>query len=457
MNETLSRFLDALRHADLRVSPAEALDAYRAAEAAGFEDREFFRDSLAVAVAKSAADKATFDSVFDEFFRPPAQSALTGDAANEAEREPQDAQSQGTEGAANLAQMLLQGDDTDLLIAMQRAADQVGLENMWLFTQRNLYTRRILDAMGLEGLDASIQALMSDGSGGENGGPALADQLQEARGQLFDTAREYVEREYQIFARDTNRNLIEARLEGISMRNIDPRDRDRMKQLIRKLAKRLAALHSRRKKKPKRGQLDIRRTLRKNHINDDVLMTLLWKQKKIDRPRLMVVCDVSGSVAAVSQFLLFFVYCLNELVKDIRSFVLCSNLAECSEHFDRLEFDDAIEQALKSVILGSTDYGVALEDFCEQAMSGIDRRTTVLFLGDARSNETNPRIDLMERIHGQAKYVMWLNPEPRSFWGTGDSEMNRYLPYVDFAQRVSSVKELDRAIAVMLSRGIGLL
>lgn len=446
MNETLSRFLDALRHADLRISPAEALDAYSAAKASGFEDREFFRDSLAVAVAKSAGDKAIFDGVFDEFFRVPPQEQL-----QRFDEESGTTENGPTAALEGLAEGLLSGDSTNMLIAMQQSAENVGLENMWLFTQRNLYTRRILDDMGLEELDAQIRAAA------EEGDQDLANELGQGRAQLFATVREFVEREYQIFSRDTNRNLIEARLEGISMSNIEPRDRERMKQLIRKLAKRLAALHSRRKKKPKRGQLDIRRTLRKNHINDDVLMALHWKQKKVDRPRLMVICDVSGSVAAVSQFLLFFVYCLNELLKDIRSFVLCSNLAECSEHFNRLDFDAAIEQSLKSIILGSTDYGKSLEDFVAQALPGIDRRTTVLFLGDARSNETDPRVDLLERIHGQAKYVMWLNPEPRSFWGTGDSEMPRYLPFVDFSQRVSSVKELDRAIAVMLSRGIGLL
>jgi len=446
VNETLSRFLDALRHADLRISPAEALDAYSAAKASGFEDREFFRDSLAVAVAKSAGDKAIFDGVFDEFFRVPPQEQL-----QRFDEESGTTENGPTAALEGLAEGLLSGDSTNMLIAMQQSAENVGLENMWLFTQRNLYTRRILDDMGLEELDAQIRAAA------EEGDQDLANELGQGRAQLFATVREFVEREYQIFSRDTNRNLIEARLEGISMSNIEPRDRERMKQLIRKLAKRLAALHSRRKKKPKRGQLDIRRTLRKNHINDDVLMALHWKQKKVDRPRLMVICDVSGSVAAVSQFLLFFVYCLNELLKDIRSFVLCSNLAECSEHFNRLDFDAAIEQSLKSIILGSTDYGKSLEDFVAQALPGIDRRTTVLFLGDARSNETDPRVDLLERIHGQAKYVMWLNPEPRSFWGTGDSEMPRYLPFVDFSQRVSSVKELDRAIAVMLSRGIGLL
>ena len=438
----MSRFLDALRHADLPVSPAEAIDAFEAAAVSGFHDRQLFKDSLAISVAKSAAHKETFDQVFDEFFA----------IANESQLQSLESESDnsGSTELDGLAGMLAQGDPTEMLIAMQNAAQTVGLENMWLFTQRNLYTRRILDEMGLEGLEALIRAAQGDGNEG------LAGQLEEGRARLFDAAREFVEQEYRIFSRDTNQKLIEARLENISMRNIEARDRERMKQLIRKLAKRLATLHSRRRKRPKRGQLDIRRTLRKNHANDDVLMSLYWRRKKVDRPRLMVICDVSGSVATVSQFLLFFVYSLSEVVRDIRSFMLCTNLIESTEFFNRFDFDEAVEHSLRDVLLGATDYGQSLEQFMDLASAGINRNTTVLFLGDARSNDTDPRAELLARIHGQAKYVMWLNPEPESFWGIGDSEMPRYLPHVDFARRVSSVKELDRAIGVMLSRGIGL-
>ena len=106
-----------------------------------------------------------------------------------------------------------------------------------------------------------------------------------------------------------------------------------------------------------------------------------------------------------------------------------------------------------SVLLGATDYGRALQDFNDMAMAGVDRRTTVLFLGDARSNGADARVDLLAKIHDRARLVVWLNPEPETFWGIGDSAMRRYLPHTDFARKVSSLRELQRAIALMLTHG----
>ena len=446
MNETLSRFLDALRHADLRVSPAEAIDAYRTAAVTGFEDRQLFKDGLAIAMAKSESDKQIFDDVFDEFFAAPITELLDEldgpmDGASEAD-------------LSGLAATLAAGDTSAMLAEIQSAAEAVGLERMWLFTQRNLFARRILDQMGLQALDGTIRDLVQAGQQAGGGQAAeLAENLQAGREQLATAVREFVENEYRIFARDTNRNLIESRLERISLRSIERRDRDHMKRLIKRLAKQLVALHSRPRKRTQRGLLDVRRTLRRNHSNDDVMMELHWKRKRIDRPKLMVICDVSGSVAAYSQFLLLFVYSLAEIVRDIRSFVLCSNLGECTAFFKHHELDEAIDKALGSVLLGATDYGRALEDFDDMAMAGVDRRTTVLFLGDARSNGAPARADLLAKIHGRARLVVWLNPEPETFWGTGDSDMRRYQPHIDLARKVSSLRELERAISVLLTHG----
>ena len=138
----------------------------------------------------------------------------------------------------------------------------------------------------------------------------------------------------------------------------------------------------------------------------------------------------------------------------MRSFMLCSDLAEATDLFDELDLDDAIEKALDRVMLGSTDYGRALEDLDQMAMPEITRRTSVIILGDARSNDTNPRIDLMQKLYDRAKFVMWLNPEPRSFWGSGDSEMLRYMPYVHFARPTSSVRDLERAATALLQTAL---
>jgi uncharacterized protein with von Willebrand factor type A (vWA) domain len=446
MNETLSRFLDALRHADLRVSPAEAIDAYRTVEITGFDDRQLFKDGLALAVAKSEAQKEIFDSVFEEFFAVPMPSLLETSPIAKGD-------SQASE-LSGLAATLAAGDSTTLLAQIQTAAQTVGLEQMWIFTQRNLFARRILEQMGIRELDGTIRGLAQRAEqSGDAASAQLAQGLQSGREQLAGAVREYVDNEYRIFSRDTRDNLIEYRLQEMGLRNIERRDREHMKRLIKRLAKQLVSLYSRPRKRAQRGLLDVRRTLRRNHSNDDVMMELHWKRKRVDRPRLMVICDVSGSVAVYSQFALLFVYSLAEVVRDIRSFVLCSNLGESTQYFEQHEFDEAIEKSLRSVQLGATDYGRAFEDFDEMAMSSVDRRTTVLIIGDARSNGAAPRADLLTKIHDRARCVMWLNPEPETFWGQGDSDMHRYRSSVDILRKVSSLRELERAISALLMRG----
>jgi uncharacterized protein len=444
MNETLSRFLEALRHADLRISTAEILDAYQTVDVIGIHNRTLLKDALALSVAKSADEQMRFDETFDQFFAHIDVEAYADAANDSAGEEGQSGESEAGDSSA-LEQFANDGNELSLLGAMGQAAKQVGLDRMWLFTQKNLYTRRMLDEMGLTEMERQMRGMEE----GEN-----LERMQGARERAFEMAREYVEREFELFAADNAENLREERLRDIRLQAIDRRDQARVRRILKRIAKRLIALYSRKRLKPQRGVLDVRKTLRRNYPNDGHLFELHWRRKRIKDPDIMVICDVSRSVAALSRFLLYFVYSLNEIVPRMRSFMLCSDLAESTDLFDELELDDAIEQALDRVMLGSTDYGRALEDLDSMAMSKITRRTSVIILGDARSNDTNPRIDLMQKLHDRAKFVMWLNPEPRSFWGSGDSEMLRYMPYVHFARPTSSVRDLERAATALLQTAL---
>jgi uncharacterized protein len=452
VNETLSRFLETLRHSDLRISTAEILDAYRTVDIVGISDRTLLKDALALSVAKSTEDQVRFDDAFERFFAhidiiTPEQGE--GDEA---------ADSQGIPEGTPLEQFAEGASELDMLAAMTQSARNVGLERMWLFTQKNLYTRRILDDMGLQQFERDMRAVESasqqDGGGAGGDEEARLAGMQVARERAFEMTREFVEREFQLFAADNANKIREERLREIRLQTIDHRDQERVRQIIKRIAKRLIALYSRRRSKPIVGMLDVRKTMRRNYPNDGHLFELHWRRKKVKEPDIMVICDVSRSVAALSRFLLYFVYSLGEIIPKLRSFMLCSDLVESTDLFDTLALDDAIDGALKRVMLGSTDYGKALEDFDEQALRKVTRRTSVIILGDARSNDTDPRIDLMQKLHDRAKFVMWLNPEPRTFWGTGDSEMLRYLPYVHFARTTASVRDLERAASALLQSAL---
>ena len=225
-----------------------------------------------------------------------------------------------------------------------------------------------------------------------------------------------------------------------------PADMERMKAAVARMAKRLAQRHSRRRRVRLHGQLDLRRTLRANAGNDGVPFELRFKFTRRDRPRIVVVCDVSGSVAAHVRFLLLFLYALQGTVADLRSFAFSNHLVDVAPALETLPFDAAMEAILDQVGGGSTDYGQALVDLRDQHWDCIDRRTTVLILGDGRSNHADPRLDIVAELAARAKRLIWLCPEPPGRWGSGDSCMLQYRPHCSLVSHCASALDLERSI-----------
>jgi uncharacterized protein with von Willebrand factor type A (vWA) domain len=215
------------------------------------------------------------------------------------------------------------------------------------------------------------------------------------------------------------------------------------------MAKKLAARHSRRRKVTRRGQLNMAKTLRRGIQHDSMLFNLYWKSIRKDRPQILAVCDVSGSVSAYAKFLLMFLYSLYDVLPRVRSFAFSSHLGEVSELFDQHPIEKAIE-LVNWKYGGATDYGNSLLDFAKLAMNDIDSRTTVIILGDARNNNGDPKLEVMQGLYTRARQVIWLNPESRKLWGSGDSEMPRYLTACHFAAECNSLNQLERIVDRLL-------
>ena len=323
-----------------------------------------------------------------------------------------------------------------LQMALAEAARQGGLNQIRFFMQRGLYARRMMEAMGLEALEQLTDQLAASADAAARG---RAERLEELREKLRLEVRDYVEKQLKLFTANTGRQLREEVLQQIRLSNVDFRDLKLMRELLRKMAKRLVALHSRRRKVARRGHLDVRRTIRANIEFDGLLFHTMWKRKKIDRPKVMALCDVSGSVAAVARFLLMFLYSVQEVLPEVRSFCFSGKLGEVTEQFEKMDIEAAAEEALR-LYGGSSNYGQAFADFEALALDDIDHRTTVLILGDARSNYSDPRADILHKVHERARRVLFLNPEPRQFWRIGDSEMRRFVPYCDRAATCASLR-----------------
>lgn len=477
MSEVLGDFIRALRAADIRVSTSESIDAGDVIDLIGFDSRDTLKDALSQVLAKTGDEKQAFDDTFDTFFSFE-QFKERPKAANENdEREGELAEDEGGDGeggdpsqsgsasapgsggmggetqgepssSMNLAELLERGDQAELQMALAEGARQAQLNRIRLFTQRGMFTRRIMEIMGLDGLNEEIDRREREKN---NKG---AERLVNLREGLREQVRDYVEKQLEIFTANSGRQLREEVLSQMRLSNVDRSDMRIMRELVRKMAKRLIALHSRRKKVARRGTLDVRRTIRANIEYDGLLFHTIWKKTKVDRPKVMAICDVSGSVAQVSRFLLMFLYSLQEVLPDVRSFAFSGELGETTELFKREKIEKALADVLRDFGGGSTDYGRAFEDFEALAMNDIDHRTTVLILGDARSNYGDPRSDILKLVHARARRVIWLNPEPRSMWNSGDSEMRCLTPYCDKSVTCSSLKDLERVVSELLRSAV---
>ncbi|MBW8269046.1 VWA domain-containing protein [Caldovatus aquaticus] len=455
----LRDFLRAARSAGLRVSTAEGLDAIRAAEAVGLADRATLRDALSLVLAKTAEEKRRFEECFALFFGREGFREVPAPPRPAAEGAPEPAAPEGPGAAGGigggdmgggatpspLGRMLLAGDRAGLAAAMEQAAEAIGLSNISVFTQVNMYARRIMERMGLEELEDEIAALRRDPAGAER-----AARLELARDYLRGEVRELVQRNLLLFARGETERWREEMLRQARLAGLDRRDAERMRVLVRAIARRLATRYARVRRRDRRGQLDARRTLRRNMAWGGVPFRTVWKQRKVEKPRLFVLCDVSGSVAAVAEFLLLFVYSLHEALSGVRAFAFTSGTIEVSEILEREPIEQAIAQIMGRIGFGSSNYGTSLEDFEKGWMQAVDRRTTVIVLGDGRGNRTEPRVDILQRLAGRAKQVIWLNPEHPASWGSGDSDMLRYAPHCRLVAHCATLAQLERVIGDLL-------
>ncbi len=450
MERAFANFLKALRGADVRVSVAETLDALRVVELVGWSDREALKTSLSFTLAKTTTDKALFDACFEDFFR--------SDSFKDESKSPQSSDSK-----SQLGQILLNQDQAALAVAMQQAAAEIGVENIRIYTQRMIYAQRIMRRMGLHGLDAEINELSEaaaggagngSGEGGGGGQPGTAasarDRLEEGRTYLLEQVRDFVDQQLSLHGAATIKDLKEDRLRRTRIGNMSRQEQEDIRKIVDRIAKRLRALYSRKPKRRDRGLLDVRQTMRHNYGNDGILFELKWRRKKIERPKVVAICDVSGSVAQVSRFLLQFLYALHEVLTDIRTFAFSGRLIETSGFFEKLPVDDAVKEVMDRVGNMSTDYGESLADFRSIWLDRLDKRTTVVILGDARSNRSEPRADIMKEIFERSKRVIWLNPEARNRWGSGDSEQWRYAPYCHLVRECSTLNHLERLIEDLL-------
>ena len=458
--DRLLAFIEFLRGRDIFISPADSLVAMEVAGLVGYANRKLLKDGLGSALAKSKFEIDIFNEAFEQYFGAPEDDkprSSNDKSADEGDSEPPSSEQLGQQLAqaleaqpelsnnlsSDLVDALKSGDEAAIAIAVETAAQQVDVSAIKLLTQRGQYIRKMLDALGEQALrDAAVEL--------ESTEPAAFEAVQALREQLRNKVRDRVDRAYMVHASGDAEDMLDEALSNMSLGNVDQHHRARLKRLLEKMTRKLAARHGRIRKRVKRGQLAIPPTLRKAMATDGVPFQPQWRKSLRRKPQILILCDVSGSVAAYAKFLLLFVHSLQDILPRTRSFAFSSNLGEVTDMLRALPVEVAIER-INLKYGGATDYARAFEDFADLAMADINRVTTVIVLGDARNNNTDPRLDLLAEIRAKCRQLIWLNPESQRSWSSGDSEMTGVIKNSDVAAECSTLKQLERVIDTLLT------
>jgi hypothetical protein len=442
----LVEFAGALRERGIAVGTGETVDAAAAVDVLGLADRDQLRAALAATLLRRAGQRSTFDAVFDLYFP-----TAVGTAETSADVEDLDSLRSALVAA-------MAAGDTGTMQALAgagvgefgRYGSPGGGMSGWSAYQT---LQRIQPDALLERVLAAIRGEAADGLG-----EAIAQQEAKARIGQF---REYVQGE-------ARRRVAELRgRERISRYAVAPQTelvtftsatRDQLadlrrtiQPLSRKLATRLAA----RRRRTQHGQIDLRRTLRRSLATGGVPMRPAMRNRRPGRPELVLLCDMSGSVAGFAQFTLLLVQALADQFSKVRSFAFVGLTDEISQF---VSSDAADPEGLARRIMTearltrwgtNSDYGDSLRSFVEEWPDVIGPRTSVLILGDARTNGGDPNLPAVRRIADRARYAYWLNPEARTYWGTGDSAALQYAQVVSMHE-CRNLRQLSHLVTELL-------
>ena len=450
---TFARFVSALRNAEVRVSPAETLTAFDVVRRVGIADQALLKDSLALALAKSKAEKSRFDDTFDRFFfqlafREPAKRTFLAkfDAESDRRAALEALQDELPADLIDAVAAVLNDDRSALAARVQQVADALNIHEISSLREKSVFSRQIAQALAVPELDAYVPARDATTGGGEGGGISddLHGLLRYLRHYFHEEIRAYVDAQYRLHADASGkRAIVDAALKS-NLNQLPQAYHDEVRRVVKKLADKLAKEHRRRARQTDRGVLDLKRTLRRNVAYDGSVFDLRWRQQKRERATVFVLCDVSSSVARVARFLLLFLYELTDVLPSIRAFAFSSRLGEITDIMRANPSETAIEEALFSWGKGNTDYARAFMDFRELCGMDLNARSTLIVLGDGRNNYYDPRPDVFKDLSRRAKQTYWLNPETRDQWREGDSEMRRYAPHCFRVETCNKIRDIER-------------
>jgi uncharacterized protein with von Willebrand factor type A (vWA) domain len=356
-------------------------------------------------------------------------------------------------GAQALLSLLDRGAEFDRLLAragLRRSLDADSGDKLGYFGHQ------LIGSLGIGSARAALRTLgprfvASFGVRGEAMSLALGRELDLSEQE----ARAHLRRAHQALVSERESARAERRLVDARFSDLTHDEMAEARRAVRGFAERLRGGDRVRSRTARRGPIDGSRTTRRALRTDGVPLELVRRDRRRRRPKLVLLCDISDSVRTVAGFLLEFTYAAQELFERTRTFTFVSKLEEMTHLFEGERAAVAVDRAWRSGGVHSSDnsnYGRVLRSFVEGHLETVDRATTVVILGDGRSNYHDPAPELLDAIRRRARSLIWLCPESRGEWSRGDSAMSLYAPRCTATHEVCTVSDLERAARTLASR-----
>lgn len=445
MIDVMTRFTGELRSAGVPVSTVETIDAAQALEYVDLTERESLRSALQATMVKHVEHVEPFNRAFDVFFS--LQPALDGAAVDEEEGDPPYLSSDlSADQIGDLLRDAIIADDVDRIRSLSRAAVfAFGGVEAGRPVGGVYYLYRVMRGLGVDSMFDEVD---------EEAAPLEQAEQSRVRRRRIELLRRYLEEEIRrILVADRGAEAVAATIRKQAIEDVDlghatRSDLIRLQHTIRPLTRRLAARLAQRKRALEPGRLDVRRTVRKSMSAGGIPIDPSFKKRRVSKPDVVMLCDVSGSVSTFALFTMQLMYAMRSQFARVRVFAFVDGVDEISEYFSPgVDFTEAAGRVMREAdvvaVDGHSDYGRVFSMFDERYGDAVTPRTTLIITGDGRSNYRPAQEAKLAGIAERARTTWWLNPEMSRFWDTGDSVMSRYRDLCDGVFEVRTLRQLE--------------
>jgi uncharacterized protein with von Willebrand factor type A (vWA) domain len=492
--DLLTGFIAELRAAGIPVSLTEHLDAAEVLTHVPLEDREAIKYALGASLVKSSSHWRAYETAFEIYFslRGP-EYGIDDQEAGELNGESQsemdglagsgERRGRGRGGGGGGQQDMTPEELADLLykallgandamvaaVARQAVSRYAGMEagrpvggTYYLYrTLRNLDLDGVLERL-VQAARAETSSLDRDAQLDLVEPPATLTSLEERL--LRDEYRSRIDQLRKEIEDEIRRRLVADRgSEALakSLRKPLPEDIDVMhatrdelvalRKSLQPLSRKLAVRLARKRRHGRKGPLDFRSTVRHSLSTGGVPVDPKFRYPRPSKPEIVVIADISGSVASFARFTLHLVHAISTQFSKVRSFVFIDGIDEVSRFFEGADDPaDAVHRINTEAdvvwVDGHSDYGHAFTVFWERWGEEITPRTSVLLLGDARNNYHASHAWVVKELQARARHVYWLNPEPRTYWNSGDSIVGEYAVHCDDVVECRTLRQLEKFV-----------